>query len=100
MANEQNQAIKCLVKAKITGTGYPIDGQVLLLFDHGEHFGLIGATRGDDEADKAVMQTIHQTDDLYCNMSEEEFDEVWKNGEYEADGIFIIEKKNAELVGG
>ena len=89
---------KDIVKAKVTGTGYPIDGHTLLLFNHDDFYALIGAIKGDIEADKAVMQTLHQTDDFYSDMSEEEFSKVWESGEYEPDGIFVIEKKNAELV--
>lgn len=89
-----------IVKAKVTGTGYPIDGHTLLLFDHGDFFGLVGAIKGDLDADKAVMQTVHQTDELYSDMSEAEFAELWDRGEYEPDGIFVIDRKNAEVLEG
>ncbi|NBH27644.1 hypothetical protein D3Z60_18145 [Lachnospiraceae bacterium] len=89
-----------IVEGKVNGTGWPIDGQVLILtsWDHDNHESW-HLYKWPDEADRAVMETMFVTETeagmcLYNTL--EEFAENWN--EWEPEGSFCIPLENVEIV--
>lgn len=87
-----------LKQAKVKGTGLPIDGHELTFaywaYDNHKAPHLFN---WDDEADEAVMRTMHQTDELYKDMPLDEFSKLWKRKEYEPDGAFCLDPNCIEI---
>ena len=87
------------VKGLVKDTGYPIDGCTLILtlwsWDKHSGYHLSG---WEDKDDEAVMKTMHQTDDVFCGESLEEFEEMWKSGIYEPDGVYCIDLDKVEVL--
>lgn len=71
-----------IVRGKVSGTGWPIDGHTLTfeIEKDGDVYYLIDWP---NESDEAVMKTMHLNDPLYQNTPLEEFRELWKNQEWE-----------------
>ncbi len=99
---ERNVYRPRMVKGKISGTGWPIDGHVLILsswdYDDHEDWHL---SNWPDEDDQAVMETMFITETaaglcLYDTL--EEFSEAWDEGEWEPEGSFCIPLKNVEVL--
>lgn len=69
-----------IVRGKVSGTGWPIDGHTLIfeIEKDGDVYYLNNWADADDEA---VMKTMHLNDPLYQNTPIEEFRELWKNQE-------------------
>lgn len=91
-----------IIRGKVKGTGYPIDGRVLLFslwdYDNYENYHLSGWSEDNDEA---VMQTIYRSEEeaglcLYDTL--DEFTRAWKAGEYEPDGVFCLSPDNVEVL--
>ena len=89
-----------IVEGRISGTGWPIDGHILLLslWDHDDHqdWHLSGWTDG---SDKAVMETMFITESaaglcLYDTVGE--FAEHWDG--WEPEGSFCIPLGNVEVL--
>jgi hypothetical protein len=89
-----------VIKGKISGTGWPIDGHTLILslwdYDNHESWHLYSWS---DEAEHAVMETMFITETeaglcLYDTL--EEFSEHWK--EWEPEGVFCIPLKNVKVL--
>lgn len=88
-----------LVKGIVQGTGYPIDGCALKLslWDWDEHsrYHLHDWEIKDDDA---IMKTMHQNDSVFCDEPLEDFEEMWKSGEYEPDGVYCIDLEKVEVL--
>lgn len=91
-----------IIKGKVTGTGWPIDGHVLHFsqwdYDNRKSWHLYG---WEDEDDEAVMLTMHQTEteaglSLYDTL--EDFKEAWKAKEWEPQGSFCLPLDQVEVV--
>ncbi|WP_455619622.1 hypothetical protein [Eisenbergiella sp.] len=91
-----------IIKGKVTGTGWPIDGHVLHFsqwdYDNRESWHLYG---WEDEDDEAVMLTVHQTEteaglSLYDTL--EDFEKAWKSKEWESQGSFCLPLNQVEVV--
>lgn len=82
------------IEGQISGTGWPIDGHVLLLtswdYDHHKQWHV---SKWGDDADEAVMKTFYQTETEsgMCEVDTlEEFADRWKNGQWEPWGSFCL----------
>lgn len=91
-----------IIKGKVTGTGWPIDGHVLYfgLWDYDKHscYHFYG---WEDEDDEAVMLTMYQTETeagLCSCDSLEAFTEKWKAKEWEPEGSFCLDLDQVEEV--
>lgn len=91
-----------IIRGKVKGTGYPIDGLELIFslwdYDNHESYHLSGWNKEDDEA---VMMTIYQSENeagfcVYATL--EGFTRAWKAGEYEPDGVFCLAPDNVEVL--
>lgn len=89
-----------IVTAKVTGTGWPIDGHVLYFsqwdYDR-ENWHLYG---WDDADDEAVMLTMYQTEKEAghcCCESLEGFTEMWKAKKWEPQGVFVLSPDEVEV---
>lgn len=89
-----------IVREKIKGTGWPIDGRTIILsswsYDSHKNWNLCD---WGDESDKAIMETMFTTETeagtrLYD--APEEFTEHWK--EWDPQGSFIIPTEHVEIV--
>lgn len=91
-----------IIRGKVKGTGYPIDGRVLFLsmwdYDKYERYHLSGWQEDDDEA---IMRTIYQSENeagLSVYDTLEDFVRAWKVGEYEPEGIFCLAPENVDVL--
>lgn len=91
-----------LIRGKVKGTGYPIDGQELLFsmwyYDNYESYHLSGWREDDDEA---VMQTIYRSEEeagLCLYNTWEEFTRAWKAGDYEPDCVFCLDLASVDVL--
>jgi len=86
-----------IVRGKVSGTGWPIDGHTLTfeIEKDGDVYYLIDWP---NESDEAVMKTMHLNDPLYQNTPLEEFRELWKNQEWEPEGRFFLTDGKVEVV--
>ena len=95
-AKQQDPIIK---RAKVKGTGLPIDGHTLTFgfwaYDGHKQPHLLDWEK---ESDDAVMRTMHQTDELYSGKPLEEFAKLRAAGENESDGAFCIAPECIEVV--
>lgn len=91
-----------MVRGKVKGTGYPIDGLELIFslwdYDKRDSYHLSLWNKEDDEA---VMMTIYQSENeagfcVYATL--EDFIRAWKAGEYEPDGVFCLEPDNVDVL--
>lgn len=91
-----------IIRGKVKGTGYPIDGRELLFslwdYDNYESYHLSGWHNDDDEA---VMLTIHQSEEeaglcVYDTLGD--FASAWEEGEYEAEGAFCLDPNNVDVL--
>lgn len=91
-----------IIRGKVKGTGYPIDGLELIFslwdYDNRESYHLSLWNKEDDEA---VMMTIYQSEEeaglcLYDTL--EEFTRACKAGEYEPDGVFCLAPGNVDVL--
>ena len=75
-------------------TGTKLDGHLYLVtlwdWDNYEDFHLVSFGEHDDEAERGMMETLHDADECYADMPLEEFEQLWKAGEYEAPGVYTI----------
>ena len=89
-----------IIKGKVTGTEWPIDGHVLYfsLWDYDpDSWHLLC---WDDSDDEAVMLTMYQTEDEagICDCDTlEEFTEKWKAKEWEPQGVFCLGLDRVEV---
>ena len=91
-----------VIKGKVSGTGWPIDGHVLYLsqwsWDNYRSWHLYS---WEDESDEAVMRTMFQTeqDAGFCVFDTlDEFKVAWETGEWNPIGTFCIELENVEVL--
>lgn len=91
-----------IIRGKVKGTGYPIDGRELLFsmwdYDNYESYHLSGWHEDDDEA---VMRTIYQSENeagLSVYDTLEDFARAWKVGEYEPEGTFCLAPDNVDVL--
>lgn len=86
-----------IVRGKVSGTGWPIDGHALIfeIEKDGDVYYLNNWADADDEA---VMETMRLNDPLYQNTPIEEFRELWKNQEWEPEGRFFLTDDKVEVV--
>ena len=91
-----------IIMGKVSGTGQPIDGHVLLLslwsWDNYSSWHLYAWEDADDEA---VMLTMYQTEQEagFCDCDTlEDFAEAWKAGEWDAPGVFCLELDQVEVL--
>lgn len=91
-----------IVKGKVSGTGWPIDGHVLYLsqwdYDNHDSFHLYG---WDDEDDEAVLLTVYQTEvEAGLNTCDtlEAFTEMWRAKQWEPAGAFCFPLDKVEVV--
>lgn len=91
-----------LIRGRVKGTGYPIDGLELVLslwdYDNYENYHFGWWNKEDDEA---VMMTMYQSENeagicVYDTL--EDFARAWKAGEYELDGVFCIAPDNVDVL--
>lgn len=91
-----------IIIGKVTGTGWPIDGHELWFsqWNYDQH-GSYHLSGWEAEADEAVMLTMYQSeteaDICWCDTLEE-FTEMWKAGEWEAQGVFCLDLDKVEVV--
>lgn len=83
----------------VKNTKTPLDGLKLILtqwdYDNYENWHLTSWLKEDDYK---VMQTMHNDDELYANMPIEEFEVIWKSGEYEPPGSYCFELDAVDVV--
>lgn len=91
-----------LIRGKVKGTGYPIDGRELIFslwdYDNYENYHLSGWQNDDVEA---VMLTIYRSEEeagLCLYDSFEDFARAWKANEYEPECTFCLAPENVEVV--
>lgn len=91
-----------IVKGKVSGTGWPIDGHVLYFsqwdYDNHDSFHLYG---WDDADDEAVLQTVYQTEtEAGLNTCDtlEAFEEMWRAKQWEPAGAFCLPLDKVEVV--
>ena len=87
-----------VIKGTVKNTGTPLDGCTLSigLWDYDKSsYHLYG---WGDDVDEKVMQTMHQTDELYQDDTEEEFAKLWKAKEYEPDGVYCIDLDKVDVI--
>lgn len=91
-----------MVKGKVSGTSWPIDGHTLYLtlwdYDNYRQYHL---SNWEDADDEAVMKTFYQTEDeagLCMVDTLEEFEKQWKSEEWEAQGSFCIPLNSVEVL--
>lgn len=91
-----------IIRGRVKGTGYPIDGRELLFsmwdYDNYKSFHLFSWNKEDDET---VMLTIHQSEEeagfcVYDTL--EDFARAWKAGEYEPGGSFCLAPDNVDVL--
>ncbi len=87
------------VRGTIKGTGLPLDGHTVVLgfWDYDQH-SQAHLLSWEDDADEAVMRTMHKTDELYRDMPLEKFKQIWDSGEYDPDGVFCIDPECVQIV--
>lgn len=90
-----------IIKGKVSGTGWPIDGHVLYLslWDYDRDFWHLYGW--DDEDDEAVLLTVYQTEmeaGLNTYDTLEAFTEMWRAKEWEPAGAFAIPLDKVEVV--
>ncbi|KAK9679514.1 hypothetical protein QE152_g40015 [Popillia japonica] len=83
-----------MVEGQVNGTGWPIDGSILLLtswdYDHHKQWHV---EAWDAVSDDDVMKTFYQTEKELgmCGVDTlEEFGKLWKNAEWEPCGSFCL----------
>lgn len=91
-----------IVKGKVSGTGWPIDGHVLYFsqwdYDNHDSFHLYG---WDDADDEAVLLTVYQTEtEAGLNTCDtlEAFEEMWRAKQWEPAGAFTLPLDKVEVV--
>ena len=91
-----------IVKGKVSGTGWPIDGHVLYFsqwdYDNHDSFHLYG---WDDADDEAVLLTVFQTEmEAGLNTCDtlEAFEEMWRAKQWEPAGAFTLPLDKVEVV--
>lgn len=91
-----------LIRGKVKGTGYPIDGLELYFslwdYDNYESYHLSGWQNDDEEA---VMKTIFHSENeagLCLYDSFEDFARAWKADEYEPECTFCLAPENVDVV--
>ena len=86
-----------IVRGKISGTGWAVDGHTLTLEieKDGDIYYLNDWPK---ESDEAVMKTMHANDVLYQDTPLDEFAELWKSGEYEPEGRFFFDRGKGEVL--
>lgn len=91
-----------IVKGKVQGTGYPIDGHIMYFslwdYDNQGSYHLLDWEQKDDED---VMITMYQSEEeagLCIYDSLEEFKEAWDSGRYEPDGVFWLGLDKVEVI--
>lgn len=90
-----------IIKGKVTGTGWPIDGHVLYLslWDYDREFWHLYGW--DDADDEAVLLTVYQTEmeaGLNTYDTLEAFEEMWRAKQWEPQGAFAIPLDKVEVV--
>ena len=80
-----------IIKGKVSGTGWPIDGHVLYLslWDYDRDFWHLYGW--EDEDDEAVLLTVYQTEmEAGLNTCDtlEAFTEMWRAKQWEPQGAF------------
>lgn len=90
-----------IIKGKVTGTGWPIDGHVLYLslWDYDREFWHLYGW--DDADDEAVLLTVYQTEmeaGLNTYDTLEAFAEMWRAKQWEPQGAFAIPLDKVEVV--
>lgn len=90
-----------IIKGKVSGTGWPIDGHVLVLslWDYDRDFWHLYGW--EDEDDEAVLQTVYQTEmEAGLNTCDtlEAFTEVWRAKQWEPAGAFCLPLDKVEVV--
>lgn len=87
-----------VVEGIVKNTGTPLDGMRIQAglweWDDCNDWHLRGWS---DEVDDAVMRTMHAEDPLYSSMPIDEFKKLWKDKEYEPDGVYCIGLGNLEV---
>ena len=86
-----------IVKGKVSGTGWPIDGHTLI-FEIEKDGDIYYLNNWADADDEAVMKTMHLNDPLYQNTPIEEFAKLWKNQEWDPEGRFFLTDGKVEVV--
>lgn len=86
-----------IVKGRVSGTGYPIDGHVLYFslwdYDNYETYHLYG---WDDPDDEAVMMTMYEADAIGTSLRD--FADKWKAKQWEPDGAFCLIPDTVEVL--
>ena len=98
-SRENYQPFTCW--GSIHDTGTQLDGHTYLLtlwdWDNYAEYHLGGAGEKDHEAERALMLAMHDADDEYKDMPIDEFEKLWKDGEYTPPGIYAIALENATI---
>ncbi|HCL03791.1 MAG TPA: hypothetical protein DHW61_15530 [Lachnoclostridium phytofermentans] len=88
-----------MIEGIIHDTGLPIDGHTLLLslwdWDNYESYHLSG---WGEEAEEAVMETMHQETEGYNHIPLDEFKRIWIADKYEPDGVYCIPIDKVKVV--
>ena len=91
-----------VLKGKVKGTGWPIDGHVLYFsqWDYDNHgsYHLYGWDDPDDEAVKETMYRSEVDAGLNAYDTREEFEELWASKKWEPSGAFCLELDQVEVV--
>lgn len=74
-----------IVRGKVSGTGWPIDGHTLT-FEIEKDGDVYYLNDWPNESDEAVMETMHLNDPAYENWKLEDFAKLWKDGKWGLDG--------------
>lgn len=89
------------VWGRVHDTGRSIDGFRYMLslwdYDKFEDFHMVGWLDKDEEAERALMTSMHDTDETYADMPMDEFEKLWKAGEYEAPGVYTVPLVNVTI---
>lgn len=86
-----------IVRGKVSGTGWPIDGHTLT-FEIEKDGDIYYLNDWPNESDEAVMKTMHMNDVLYQDTPIEEFAKLWKNQEWDPEGRFFLTDDKVEVV--
>lgn len=86
-----------IVRGKISGTGWPVDGHTLTL-EIEKDGNVYYLNDWPDASDEAVMKTMHLNDPAYQNTPHEKFAELWKAGKWDAEGRFFFDRGKVEVV--
>lgn len=90
-----------VVKGRVTGTGWSIDGHVLYFsqweYDHYSKMHLYG---WEPEDDQAVMSTMYQTEREAGLTTEtfSDFQRKWESGKWEPAGAFVLSLDKVEVL--